>query len=75
MNVFRHVLYTVFKKNREPCVLLNIFRSNNLLKLLFRIHQSKSTCGLNSKFHAASTRICGDIMFFTGLVARSDFQY
>ena len=29
--------YTVLGKNRHPCVLLNIFRSNNFLRLIFDI--------------------------------------
>ena len=68
-------LYTVLGKNRHHCVLFNIFRSNNLLKLIFRIREPRSICGSNSKFNEISMIICGDIKLFARLVTSHRYQY
>ena len=68
-------LYTVLGKNRHHYALLNIFRSSNLVKLIFRIRQPRSICGLNSKFHEILTIICEDMKLFARLVTSRRYQY
>src|SRR5688572_29644911 len=66
-------IYTVYTKNREHKVFLIICPSNNLLPLLFSIHQEGSICNVCSKFQENWTHNCRDIAFCAWLVVSHGF--